>query len=176
MDFTEKSESLAVKMNKITAKFSDNLDLADELVIEGTDIVDCVEAKTQDIGLVSDDITPSEIINLSNMVEDFKFVRETLRENTENARRVLTSVTLDLLDSEDEKRASLIMSFAELNRAVADNMKLYVSAYKDISSVLLNIEKIKGADSPQTVNQNMFVGTTVKTTAEIIKELGNTKT
>jgi hypothetical protein len=31
MDVTPKAESLSAKMNKITAKFSDNLDAADEL-------------------------------------------------------------------------------------------------------------------------------------------------
>jgi len=170
MDFSEKSESLAQKMNSITSKFTENLDIADELVVDGDDIVEFVEEKTQDIELL-DECSPSEIINLKNMVSDFTFVRSTLKENTENARKVLNSVTLDLLSSDDDKRANLIMSFAELNKAVADNMKLYITAYKEISGVLLNLEKIKGAAGPKVVNNTLIHGE-IKSTTDIIRELG----
>ena len=170
MDFSEKSESLAQKMNSITSKFTENLDVADDLIVDGDDIVEFVEEKTQDIELL-DECSPSEIINLKNMVSDFTFVRSTLKENTENARKVLNSVTLDLLSSDDDKRANLIMSFAELNKAVADNMKLYITAYKEISGVLLNLEKIKGSASPKVVNNTVIHGE-IKSTTDIIRELG----
>jgi len=172
-----KAQSLSSKMDKITAKFSENLDVADELVMGGEDIIVTVESQTTEIaecveaGIV-EEITTAEIINLKNMVSDFTFVRETLKENTENARKVLNCVTLDLIGSDDEKRASLIMSFAELNKAVADNMKLYITAYKEISTVLLNLEKIKGAAGPTTVNNTIIAGEALST-ADIIKGLGD---
>ena len=175
MNSKDKSESLAAKMNKLTEKFSENLETADEMVITGDDIVDMVEEKTQDIKLYSESQNMAEVINLDNMVNDFKFVRETLKENTENGRRVLNSVTLDLLDTDDDKRASLIMSFAELNKAVADNMKLYVQSYKEISNVLLNIGKIKKAqigEDPKTVNNTLNINNhDVVSTADLIKQL-----
>lgn len=172
MDFKDKADSLASKMNKLTA----SLDLSEELIIEGEDIVEYVQEKTQDVQLYEEAGLPaSQIINLQNMVEDFKYVRETLKENTDNGRRVLNSVTLDLLDSEDDKRASLIMSFAELNKAIADNMKLYVQGYKEISNVLLNIDKIKKnekADTPTTVNNTLNINSTEAiNTVDLIKKL-----
>jgi hypothetical protein len=176
MDYKEKSESLAEKMNRLTAKFAENIDTAEEMVLTGTDIVDYVEEKTQDIKLYQDSGIPAtDIINLVQMIDDFKYVRETLKENTDNGRRVLNSVTLDLLDGDDDKRASLIMSFAELNRAVADNIKLYIQSYKDISAVLLNLDKIKKAekaDSPQTINNTLNISTTETiSTVDLIKKL-----
>lgn len=163
-------------MNRLTAKFADNLGTAEEMVLTGDDIVDYVEEKTQDVQLyVGAEIMAAEIINLNNMVEDFKYVRETLKENTDNGRRVLNSITLDLLDSDDEKRAGLVMSFAELNTAIANNMKLYMLAYKEISNVLLNLDKIKKAekaDNPQTINNTLNINSTETiSTVDLIKRL-----
>lgn len=179
MEFSQKADSLAAKMNRITEKFEMNLDAAEELEITGDDIIEFVEEKTQDIKLYSEDVNASEIINLNNMVEDFKYIRETLKENTENGRRVLNSITLDLLDGDDDKRASLIMSFAELNKAVAENMKLYINSYKEISTILLNLDKIKKQeklDGPKTINNTVNINSTEAiSTADLIKQLGINK-
>jgi hypothetical protein len=176
MDFKDKSQSLAEKMNRLTEKFTENMDTANEMVLTGDDIIDYVEEKTQDIKLYAGaEIMAAEIINLNNMVEDFKYVRETLKENTDNGRRVLNSITLDLLDSDDDKRAGLVMSFAELNTAIANNMKLYMLAYKEISNVLLNLDKIKKAEkaeNPQTINNTLNINSTETiSTVDLIKRL-----
>lgn len=178
MDFKDKSQSLAEKMNRLTAKFADNIDTAEEMVLTGDDIVEFIEEKTQDVQLYAGaEIMAAEIINLNNMVEDFKYVRETLKENTDNGRRVLNSITLDLLDSDDDKRAGLVMSFAELNTAIANNMKLYMLAYKEISNVLLNLDKIKKAEKaekPQTINNTLNINSTETiSTVDLIKRLTN---
>lgn len=180
MDFKDKSQSLADKMNRLTAKFADNIGTAEEMVLTGDDIVEYVEEKTQDVQLYEENtLIATEIINLSNMVDDFKYVRETLKENTDNGRRVLNSITLDLLDSDDDKRAGLVMSFAELNTAIANNMKLYMLAYKEISNVLLNLDKIKKAekaDAPQTINNTLNINSPeVISTVDLIKKLGVNK-
>ena len=155
MDFTDKANALAKKMNELTQKF----DLSSEMVISGDDIIEDVKKKTDIIDLSSDkpkiiptidaEIEPEfntalvlELVNLQAMVEDFQYIRETLKETTDNGRRVLNKVTLDLLDSEDEQRAPLITSFAELNSAVGKNMQLYMDSYKNISVVLGNVDKI----------------------------------
>jgi len=155
-------------MNKITEKLTETLDISDEMELVGDDVVDCVRDKTQSIDLLNDSV---DAISLDNMVQDFSYVRSTLKENTDNARRVLNSITLELLSADDDKKASLIMSFAELNKAVTDNMKLYVSSYKDISNVLINLDKLsKGKTEPDSKT-----GTTVYSTVDIIKEIGKTK-
>lgn len=175
MNYKDKADSLAVKMNKLSEKF----DLAEEMAIEGDDIIEYVEEKTQDIELYRDNLPASEIVNLENMVDDFKYIRETLKETTENGRRVLNAVTLDLLESDDDKRAALILSFAELNKAVGDNMKLYMQSYKDISTTLLNIDKIKKnarEEGPKTINNNLNVTTSeVVSTTDLIMKLRGDK-
>jgi hypothetical protein len=175
MDIKDKSESLAAKMNKLTEKFTENLEVADEMVLTGDDIVEYVEEKTQDIELYSESLPAADVVNIQNLVDDFKYVRETLKENTDNGRRVLNSVTLDLLDSDDDKRASLIMSFAELNKAIADNMKLYINGYKEISNVLLNLDKIKKAqigEGPKSVTNNLTINSPeAVSTVDLIKKL-----
>lgn len=174
MDFSQKADSLASKMNKLTEK----LELSEELILEGNDIVEYVEEKTQDVQLYSD-ANYADIMNLEVMTNDFKYVRETLREVTDNARRVQNSVTLDLLDSDDDKRASLIMSFSELSKAITDAQKLYVQSYKEMSTTLLNLDKIKKnekAEGPQTVNNTLNVNTTEAiSTVDLIKKLSGDK-
>lgn len=171
MTTKDKSESLAKKMNELTKKFTNNLDTVDEMVVTGTDVEEYVGNELQNVNT----LTAAEIVNLENMVSDFKFVRETLRENAENGRRVLNKVTLDLLQQTDNKRqASLITSFAELNKAVADNMKLYVISYKEISKVLVNLDRIK-QKNPKTVTNNLNISSEAVSTVDLIKELSGKK-
>lgn len=172
MDFTDKADTLAKKMNKLT----ESLDLSDELLVEGQDIVEYVEEKTKDVTLYQED-SYADIMNLEIMTEDFKFVRETLKEITQNARRVQNSVTLELLDEDnDDKRAGLIMSFSELSKAITDAQKLYVQSYKEMSTTLLNLDKIKKNAEPSAnanvTNNNLHVHTTENiSTVDLIKRL-----
>lgn len=185
MDFTDKANSLAKKMNELTEKFN----LSEEMVLEGEDIIEDVKKKTDIIDLktstIKTDLTIEpefnsslvlELVNLQAMVEDFQYIRETLKETTDNGRRVLEKVTIDLLDSEDEQRASLIMSFAELNSAVGKNMSLYMDSYKQISNVLVNLDKIiknVSKNSPSVVNNTQvnISSTEPINTAELLNKM-----
>lgn len=185
MDFTDKANSLAKKMNELTEKFN----LSKEMVLEGEDIIEDVKKKTDIIDLktstIKTDLTIEpefnsslvlELVNLQAMVEDFQYIRETLKETTDNGRRVLEKVTIDLLDSEDEQRASLIMSFAELNSAVGKNMSLYMDSYKQISNVLVNLDKIiknVSKNSPSVVNNTQvnISSTEPINTAELLNKM-----
>lgn len=179
MDFKDKAESLAKRMNKLT----ESLDLSDDLIVHGDDIIDLVQEKTKDISLYKqNDLSTDEyefsyadIMNLEVMTEDFRFVRDTLKEVTENARRVQNSVTLELIDSDGEQRASLIAAFSELSKAITDAQKLYVQSYKEMSTTLLNLDKIKKAEPPKTVNNttnNLNISTSENiSTADLIQRL-----
>ena len=185
MDFTDKANSLAKKMNELTEKFNSS----EEMVLEGEDIIEDVKKKTDIIDLktstIKTDLTIEpefnsslvlELVNLQAMVEDFQYIRETLKETTDNGRRVLEKVTIDLLDSEDDQRASLIMSFAELNSAVGKNMSLYMDSYKQISNVLVNLDKIiknVSKNSPSVVNNTQvnISSTEPINTAELLNKM-----
>lgn len=192
MDFTDKANALAKKMNELTQKF----DLSSEMVISGDDIIEDVKKKTDIIDLSSDKpkIIPTidveieqefntslvlELVNLKAMVEDFQYIRETLKETTDNGRSVLNKVTIDLLDSDEEGRASLILSFAELNAAVGKNMSLYMDSYKQISNVLVNLDKIikntnsKTSSGASVVNNTQvnITSTEAVSTAELLNRM-----
>lgn len=168
-----KSETLADKMNALNEKFN----LSEEMTIVGEEVEDFVQDKIQNIDLYeSAGIGTDLIVNLESMVQDFKYVRDTLKETTDNGRKVLQYISNDLLneDDEDGDRASLVESFAALNKAVGDNMKLYMQSYKDISSVLINIEKLREAALKQKPEKNItgdtFEGEAVST-ADLLKQM-----
>lgn len=177
MDFTDKANSLANKLNELTAKFN----LSEEMVISGEDIIEDVKKKTDIIDLsgkvkvtkpVDAEIEPEfnsaivlELVNLQAMVEDFQYIRETLKETTDNGRRVLNKVTIDLLDTEEDRRAALITSFAELNSAVGKNMSLYMDSYKQISNVLVNLDKIIKNTNSRTPTNSVVNNTQVNITS-----------
>jgi hypothetical protein len=171
MNYKDNAESLASKMNKL----SETLDLSEDLLVSGDDIVDYVEDTTKKIDL-SKEVNYADIMNLEIMTEDFRFVRSTLKEVTENARRVQNAVTVDLLSDDDvDSRASLIISFAELSKAITDAQKLYVLSYKEMSTTLLNLDKIKQNDESSgsgssVTNNNLHIYDPV-TTADLIKKL-----
>ena len=195
MDFTDKANALANKLNILTEKFN----LSNEMVLSGDDIIEDVKKKTDLIELnsgvpklnetievdIEQEFNTSlvlELVNLKAMVEDFEYIRETLKETTNNGRRVLNKVTIDLLDSDEDQRASLILSFAELNSAVGKNMSLYMDSYKQISTVLVNLDKIiknVNKTKPANVVNNTQVNissTEQISTAELLNKMRIAKT
>ena len=99
MDFRQKADSVAEKMNKITEKFKANLDTADEMVLTGNDIEEYVEENTKDVELYTEPDVPTlaQLVNLQNLVADFKYLRETLKENTDNGRKIINDLSVDIL-------------------------------------------------------------------------------
>ena len=164
----DKANSLADRMNRLTEK----LNLSEELLVQGSDIVDFVEEKTKTIELYQNP-SYADIMNIQIMTDDFKYVRETLREVTDNARRVQNAITLELIDTDSEKRAALVVSFAELSKAITDAQKLYVDSYRQMSNTLLNLDKIKKADTgPTNVTNNLHIhGAETVSTFDLIAAL-----
>ena len=191
MDFKQKAKSVAEKMNKITEKFKNNLDTANEMVLTGNDVEEYVEENTKDIELYSepDEPTIAQLVNLQNLLADFKYLRETLKENTDNGRKIINDLSVDILknglsfyDPEGGVNpAELVSAFAELNKALMENMKLYINSYKEISNIIMNLEKIKsgGLGKPNVSNSinisNVNTGedseSSVVNVAELIKQL-----
>jgi hypothetical protein len=174
MDFKDKAESLAQKMNSITQK----LDLTEELLLEGDDIIEYVQEKTKNIQTVTEsDPKYKDIMNLEIMTDDFKYIRETLKEVSDNARRVQSSITIDLL-SEDSgsDRPSLITAFSELSKAITDAQKLYIQSYREMSTTLLNLDKMKKDDPEREVKGiTIEAEKSVISTTDLLKKLREEK-
>jgi len=170
---TTTDHTLAAKLGKITEIMAPVLDAAEEMDPIGDDIDEIVKVQTSNIpqSEISADVA-SEIINLNNMVADFKFVRDSLKENTLNGRRILNLVTIELLENDKLKSDNLITSFAELNKAIVENMKMYMNAYREISNVLLNITKIKVTEGTKgDGHHDLSKDSEAISTLELIKNL-----
>lgn len=185
MDFTQKAEKLAEKMNSLTERFKENLEISDEMQLTGNDLIQDISVEVHDIEEKSDDPDVAELVNLKNLLNDFKYVRETLKNNTDNGKQLLNSICTDFIAKPTEldgklsmADAEMVASFAELNKALVDNMKLFIQSYKEISTIIMNLEKIKsGVLTKAPVNQTLNI-TNVDTengkiisTADLIKEL-----
>ena len=172
-----RAESLARKMNNITNKFKENLDIAEDMDVTGNDIIEFVENKTKELPQTLDDTSYLELINLNTLLQDFDYIRKTLRENAEQGRNIIKSLGIDITASDPEELAELINSYAELNKSITDTLKLFIQAYKDISTIITNLEKVKSGFNKTTNNLNITnisenpAENLIATTTDIIKQI-----
>lgn len=170
----EKFEHLNNKMNKITQELTKNVVISEDILttteelesylvtpksapIEGQLITgDSDNARELDEP-VSKALAPvteiaADVVDVQAMIEDFCYMRAMLRETTQNSRRVLESVTEELVLSEGESRALLVSAYSELNKAQIESVKLFMQSYKEISTILVNLTKINQSNTPHTVH------------------------
>ena len=183
----ERAEALTKKMNKITEKLKENLDIADDLDIQANDIIDYVDSSVSELPNNVENLPQEnylDLINLNILLEDFAYIRNTLKTNSDNGQKIVNVITTDIMASDPEELAEKIAAYSELNRSLTDSMKLFIQAYKDISNIILNLEKVKQglSKTENNLNINNFgadqeqIQTVVKTTAEIIEKLHQANT
>lgn len=186
MQVNEKVDVITSKLNKISEKFAEKLDDANDLIIAGDELEIDTNNIVQEIRElpVTDtqfnlELLP-QILNLENMMQDVKYIRQTLRENTELGRKLLRTISGEI---EFSPNAELLSSYSELSATLTENMRLFLSCYKDISQILINISKLtQGGQNgtPKNVQVNNIQinsedGYKVKSTAELIKQLSELK-
>lgn len=167
--------SLQEKLEKARNNLNESIESQEEIQVE--ELKDNVqypelieESRTQILQGTLDPDGQQDVIQLYQLVQDFEYIRETLRENQQNGRRVLRSIAQDIMESDEDFKASLIMSFQELNKAIQENIKLYISTYKTISETLKNIQDIQkqsGAD----VNKNLPQEGIIISTQDILAKI-----
>ena len=174
------ADKLAEKLNKISVKFTEQLDNAQELIVCGDDlesqatevIKDVKELPAQEYHF-NLDLLP-QILNLENMMSDVKYIRETLQENSQLGRRLLKVISQEI---EFEPNAELLASYSQLSMTITDNMRLFLSCYRDISHILINIAKLtreaqKDINTQNNIQVNIQNPTAeVLNTADLIKQL-----
>lgn len=162
MDIKAKSEDISKKINAISEK----LGLSEDLCCTGDELLPTIkEHYNIDEDTTIDDIKGQnlegdellDVINLQNMVSDFVYIRNTLKENTENGKKLINSISLSILDVDMENSAELISAFSELNRTLTENMKLYIMSYKDLSNIILNLNRVK--EPKQVTNNHLNIST-----------------
>ena len=149
----EKFEHLTNKMNKITQELTKNVEISEDILttteelesylvtpktapIEGQLITSGEEPTEATKALAPVTEIAADVVDVQAMIEDFCYMRAMLRETTQNSRRVLESVTEELVLSEGESRALLVSAYSELNKAQIESVKLFMQSYKEISTIL----------------------------------------
>ena len=168
----ESADKLAQRMNSITEAFKGKVTCVDDLLVETEDIIDeSSELVTAEIEKPSANVNLAEVLNLQNMINDVKYIRETLAECSSTGKKLLKSMAQEI---EMEPDARLLEGYSSLCNVINENMKLYLQCYKDMSSIVLNLSKAQSVNNqgPKEVT-NIIVddGVTIKSTAELIKEL-----
>lgn len=165
----EKFEHLTSKMNKITQELTKNVEISEDILttteelesylvtpnptpIEGQLITSSESAEPETKALAPVTEIAADVVDVQAMIEDFCYMRAMLRETTQNSRRVLESVTEELVLSEGESRALLVSAYSELNKAQIESVKLFMQSYKEISTILVNLTKINQSNTPHTVH------------------------
>lgn len=165
----EKFEHLTSKMNKITQELTKNVEISEDILttteelesylvapnpapIEGQLITSGEEPTEATKALAPVTEIAADVVDVQAMIEDFCYMRAMLRETTQNSRRVLESVTEELVLSEGESRALLVSAYSELNKAQIESVKLFMQSYKEISTILVNLTKINQSNTPHTVH------------------------
>ena len=170
MEIKTKGERLAKRFNEITAKIAESVQNADDLMVDADEITTNVDEIIEELPEEQSELDVSEIINLKNLLEDFKYVRQTLKETTEHGKTMLKSMGNEL---ECEPNPKMLESYALLQGTLTDNLKLFLQSYKDISNVMMNIAKItdKNPKTQNITNINIESESKIVNTAELIKEL-----
>ncbi len=192
----EKFEHLTNKMNKITQELTKNVEISEDILTTTEELESyLVTPKTAPIEgqLITGDSAAEEpvskalapvteiaadVVDVQAMIEDFCYMRAMLRETTQNSRRVLESVTEELVLSEGESRALLVSAYSELNKAQIESVKLFMQSYKEISTILVNLTKINQSNTPHTVHTTNVLNIEDQShvsTADIINRLRGPK-
>lgn len=193
----EKFEHLNNKMNKITQELTKNVEISEDILttteelesylvtpksapIEGQLITGDSAAAEEPVGKALAPVTEiaADVVDVQAMIEDFCYMRAMLRETTQNSRRVLESVTEELVLSEGESRALLVSAYSELNKAQIESVKLFMQSYKEISTILVNLTKINQSNTPHTVHTTNVLNIEDQShvsTADIINRLRGPK-
>lgn len=184
----EKFESINNRMNKITEELHKNIGFSEELLTTTDELADILTTpEVITAGEVSDNTSTelqpinelaATVVDAGAMLEDFSYMRQRLRETTENNKRVLESVTEELIHSDGESRAGLVMAYSELNKAQLDGMRLFMQSYKEISTILVNLAKVQNSGTPNnsyTTNVLSIEGSENVNVSDIVKRLRKTE-
>jgi hypothetical protein len=184
MSELSKADLIANKLNKISEKFAEKISNAQDLIVAGDDLVLDTNSVVNEIESLPAyefnlDLLP-QILNLENMMSDVKYIRESLKENTDLAMKLLKTISGEI---EFEPNAELLASYSQLSATLTENMKLFLACYKDVSSILINISKLvknkndkNDKNDKKTTNITINTDSTeIKSTAELIKQLSQLK-
>nr|DAK55986.1 MAG TPA: Terminase DNA packaging enzyme small [Caudoviricetes sp.] len=138
-DESENSESTSFEMTSQTQNPQNNV----SILPAPKDISENVETK-----ISLDNI--EGIIDLKVLVQDYQNLRQIVLSNSANSKKLLESLLIEIF-ANDSVDPEMIASYSQLLNTVNSSMKLLTSSYKEISNILMNIQKLNATQRPKEI-------------------------
>lgn len=135
----ENSESTSFEMTSQTQNTQNNV----SILPAPKDISENVETK-----ISIDNI--EGIIDLKVLVQDYQNLRQIVLSNSANSKKLLESLLIEIF-ANDSVDPEMIASYSQLLNTVNSSMKLLTSSYKEISNILMNIQKLNASQKPKEI-------------------------
>lgn len=90
------------------------------------------------------------IIDLKVLVQDYQNLRQIVLSNSANSKKLLESLLIEIF-ANDSIDPEMIASYSQLLNTVNSSMKLLTSSYKEISNILMNIQKLNSTQRPKEI-------------------------
>lgn len=135
----ENSESTSFEMTSQTQNTQNNV----SILPAPKDISENVETK-----ISLDNI--EGIIDLKVLVQDYQNLRQIVLSNSANSKKLLESLLIEIF-ANDSVDPEMIASYSQLLNTVNSSMKLLTSSYKEISNILMNIQKLNASQKPKEI-------------------------
>lgn len=136
---SENSESTSFEMTSQTQNTQNNV----SILPAPKDISENVETK-----ISLDNI--EGIIDLKVLVQDYQNLRQIVLSNSANSKKLLESLLIEIF-ANDSVDPEMIASYSQLLNTVNSSMKLLTSSYKEISNILMNIQKLNAIQRPKEI-------------------------
>lgn len=136
---SENSESTSFEMTSQTQNTQNNV----SILPAPKDISENVETK-----ISLDNI--EGIIDLKVLVQDYQNLRQIVLSNSANSKKLLESLLIEIF-ANDSVDPEMIASYSQLLNTVNSSMKLLTSSYKEISNILMNIQKLNASQKPKEI-------------------------
>lgn len=139
----ENSESTSFEMTSQNNQNNSNTSSNVSILPAPKDISENVETK-----ISIDNI--EGIIDLKVLVQDYQNLRQIVLSNSANSKKLLESLLIEIF-ANDSVDPEMIASYSQLLNTVNSSMKLLTSSYKEISNILMNIQKLNATQRPKEI-------------------------
>lgn len=146
-------------LNKISSKLAEGLEDTEDMFVKAEDLVVEIKETNKELKQILDEDVLAEdigkqILRTQKILDDYEYIRESVKSTTESVKRVLEGLTEEIVMTVNEKRNGLILAFAELTKTQLESNKLLSNVYRDLSVALLNLKKLLEFNfKNETVNQ-----------------------
>lgn len=113
-----------------------------------------------------------ETLELATMIEDFNFMRDTLRYNIEKS-KVMMSCVSEGFNAYSEDSAMLISGYASLVKAVNDSVSLFSNLHRTLNQIIEKRNQIENKKDEANENNSNKKGLSISEITKLISKSEN---